>query len=87
MKYYKTVVDGFIVSISTGGGQTEVSEEEYNALMAVIMSAPPDPDGFAYMLRNETLEWELVELPPVPPDPDPDLDDSESLEILLGGAT
>lgn len=81
MKYGKIVSDGFILAVTTGGG-TEITEEEYNEILAAVQSAPASPEGFVYKLRADTLEWELVELPP---EPEPELSDEEALSILLGG--
>lgn len=81
MKHYKTINDDYIFAISIGRGQTEITEEEYNHLMGVIKSAPTATRGYTYKLRADTLEWEQVELPPVP---EPELSDTEVLEILLG---
>ncbi len=37
---------------------------------------------YTYKLRADTLEWELVELPP---EPEPELTSEEALDIILGG--
>lgn len=84
MRFYKTIDTGFLISVGTGGGGTEITESEYNAILDIIHAAPTAPEGYAYMLRASDLEWELVELPPAP-EPSEDVDDSEALEILLGG--
>ena len=83
---YKNTEKGYIVSISKGAGEIAVTEEEYNSLLSIIRSAPSAPDGYVYLLRADTLEWELAELPPDPEPEDEELDDSEALAILLGGA-
>lgn len=69
MKYYKNIIDGYIVSITTGAGQVEITEAEYDNLLSVIRKAPKPPAGYVYMLRDADLTWELVELPPVPDEP------------------
>lgn len=84
MYYYKNIAEEYIDSISTGLGQIEIAETEYNAILTIIRNAPTAPDGYIYKLRADNLEWELVELPPVPVDED--IDDSEALDIILGGA-
>lgn len=83
---YKNTENGYIVSISKGAGEIAVTEEEYNSLLSIIRSAPSAPDGFVYLLREDTLDWELAELPPEPEPTDEEPDDSEALAILLGGA-
>ena len=88
MTMYFINLDGaYIASLSEGLGQTQITEEEYTNILSIIRSAPSAPDGYTYMLRADTLEWELVENPPEPEPPvDDDVDDAEALSILLGGA-
>lgn len=70
MRYYKTIADGYLVMISENTGGEEITEAEYNSLLSIIHAAPTAPDGYQYRLRADTLEWELVELPPVEPEDD-----------------
>ena len=65
MRYYKITDNAYFVGIGTGGGGTEITEAEYDNLLSIIHAAPKAPDGCTYKLRADTLEWELVELPPV----------------------
>ena len=83
--FFMTVSGGYVESYGAASAevQTAVSEETYNLISERISEKPAAPDGFAYKLRADTLEWELVELPPMP---EPELTDEEVLEILLGGA-
>ena len=62
--YVKTVEDGYIAGIATNAVGTEITEEEYHEILAVIKSKPMDVDGYGYRLR-EDLIWELYELPAV----------------------
>lgn len=80
MRYFKTVSDGCINSISTGCGGVEITKEEYDTIKAAISSAPKADDGFAYALKAD-LTWELYELPAV----EDELTAEEALEIILGG--
>lgn len=80
--YNKTLADGYILGIGTGDYAAPISENEYNEILALIRNRPTAPEGFVYKLRADTLEWDLVELPP---EPEPELSDEEVLEILLGG--
>lgn len=84
--YTLSIKDGFVVFVSPdGSGQQEISQEEYNAIMLAISSKPKDPAGYTYRLRADTLEWELVELPPEP-EPEPTTEDkAEAYDILIGG--
>ena len=67
MKYYKTINGGYFVSIGTGTGGTNITETEYNELLSITHNRPIPPTGFDYKLNADTLEWELVELPPIEP--------------------
>lgn len=80
MKYFKTLIDGYIGSISTGCGGEEITAEEYSAIMEVLRSAPTAPEGRAYGLKAD-LTWELYELPVV----EEELTAEEALSIILGG--
>lgn len=82
MKYYKQISDGYIICIGTGGGK-EITESEYNKILAVIHDKPKATETTDYRLR-EDLTWEAY--PIDPPDPDPEINDEELLEILMGGA-
>lgn len=79
--YYKNVVDGYITSIGTGAGQTEITQDEYEYILTAIQSRPTPEPGFDYRLR-EDMSWELVERPI---DDDPELSEQEAMDIILGG--
>ena len=79
MKFFKSVLNGYITAIATHDGThwaivnisnglslAEVSESEYAALVEVVHNKPFAASGYTYKLRADNLEWELVELPPVP---------------------
>ena len=78
---FKIVIDGYIAALTNGGG-TEITEAEYNSIMQKIQTKPADPEGFQYKLRADTLEWELVELPPSP-DPGEEDATAEDYEAAL----
>ena len=61
----------------------EITETEYNEILSMLRSRPDAPDGYAYRLTKD-LVWEQYELPP--DESDPELSETETLEILLGGA-
>lgn len=63
MRYYKLVIDGYLIAIGTGAGGKEITEEEYNQILNIIQSSPKAEEGFIYKL-TENIEWELCELPP-----------------------
>ena len=86
MIYYKNTENAYLESLSTGYGQIEITEEEYNSILSVIHSAPTAPDGYAYLLRADTLDWELAEVPSEPETEEEEIDDAEAFGILFGGA-
>lgn len=83
MRHWKQIENGYFVSVGTGGMGEEITEDEYNAILAVIHDKPPRTDTTDYRLR-EDLTWEAY--PIDPPDPDPEIGDAELLDILMGGA-
>lgn len=86
MKYNKQVSNSYISAIGTGPGGTEITEAEYNEIMAIIQNRP-SADGKGYRLKTD-LTWEAYDLPPDPePSDEDELSDTQALNILLGGAT
>lgn len=87
MRYYVKYNDsGNILAAGTGPGGTEITEAEYNDILAAIRSRPTPPDGKGYRLRTD-LTWEEYDLPPEPePSDEDELSEAETLDILLGGA-
>ena len=82
MRYYKLIIGDYIIFIGTGTGGTEITEAEYTTILDIIHNKPPATETTDYRLKVD-LTWEPYEIDP--PDPDPELDDSEALDILLGG--
>lgn len=82
MRFYKQTADGYITAIGTGAGGTEITESEYNEIMTVIHNKPEATDTTDYLLKTD-LTWEAYEVEPVT---DPDIDETEALDIILGGA-
>lgn len=80
VRFYKEVSDGYIMSIGIGTGNTEITEQEYNAIRSIIANKPEETETMDYMLRDN-LTWEAYEVEPIP-EPDPTAD--EALAILLG---
>ena len=86
MRYYKQTANNCILAIGTGSGGTEITETEYNDIMAIIQSCP-NVEGKGYRLKTD-LTWEEYDLPPEPePSDEDELSDTQALNILLGGAT
>lgn len=84
MRYEKIIENGYISSCVCcfNGNEAEgnISKSEYDAISAILLSAPTAPDGYSYRLK-EDLTWELYELPVV----EEELTAEEALSIILGG--
>ena len=85
MRYNKQTSNNYILAIGTGYGGTEITEAEYNEIMAIIQNRPI-AEGKGYRLKAD-LTWEEYDLPPVVVSDDDELSAEEALDILLGGAT
>ena len=84
MRYNKQTFNNYILAIGTGYGGTEITEAEYNEIMAIIQNHPT-AEGKGYRLKAD-LTWEEYDLPPVPkPSDDDEISTDEALNILLGG--
>lgn len=83
MKHIIIKANGYIVGVGTGESGEEITESEYNEILAIIHNKPPRTDTADYRLR-EDLTWE--EYPVDPPDPDPEIGEEEAFDILFGGA-
>ena len=82
MKYFKNVVNGYILGVSTGYGSIEISESEHSGIMAVIKNVP-HAEGKGYRLK-EDLTWEEYDLPV--PSEDDEITDEEAFAIITGEA-
>lgn len=83
MRYYKDIQNGFIAAIGTGGGGVEITEAEYESIMAVIQNKPARTETTDYHL-TESLEW--VEYERIDPPDESEPSAEELVDILLGGA-
>ena len=84
MRFYKNINGNYITAVGTGCGGTEITESEYNSILAVIRTKPSRTDTTDYHLTTD-LTWEAFEREPeVPTD---EIDAEEALDILIGGAT
>ena len=76
--------NGYIIAVGENVSGEEISQERYDGIMAALSNMPEREAGYGYRLKTD-LTWEKYEIPA--PDPDPDVDDTEAVEILLGGET
>lgn len=78
MRYYRTISDDGIVSVSTlhADGDGNITEQEYEAIREMLINAPEgqvlveDGDGYAYADAPSTE--------------DADISPDEALDILMG---
>lgn len=65
--YYKQVENNIILSIGTleiaNDSLTEITETEYNNLLAIMKRAPKDGAEYGYHLSAETLQYEFYVKP------------------------
>lgn len=75
------IVDGYICGFSSVGedGIAESAKRK-------MLNRPTPPDGYDYRLKADTLEWELVELPPAPDPAEQEISAEEAMSIITGGA-
>lgn len=87
MSFFKITDNGYILSLGQTDRATEheITEDEYNAILAAIRSKPAATETTDYRLR-EDMTWEAYEIEP--PDPEEDepteSDKAEAYDILMG---
>lgn len=64
MRYYKIIIDGYLVAVGTGNGGAEITEAEYAELLNIIRNKPSAESGFDYRLKAD-LTLEKYELPQI----------------------
>ena len=84
MRYNKHISGDDLIAIGTGVGGIEITETEYNEIMAIIQNHPT-AEGKGYRLKTD-LTWEEYDLPPEPePSDEDEISAEEALDIILGG--
>lgn len=82
--YKKVVIDGYILGVGTVVSGGNVNQREYGEITEKLLSMPTAPDGYTAKLRDDTLEWEIIETPPAP-EPEASIEDkAEAYDILMG---
>ena len=89
MKYYKYINAGYIIAVGTGDGGMgeEISNSEYNQIVAIIQAKPQRTETTDYRLC-EDLTWEVFEVRSFP-EPEQDFtveDKAAAYDILIGEA-
>lgn len=80
MGRFKCISENYILGIGINQSPAdEITQEEYDLLANKFHNVPTAPYGYRYMLRADTLEWELVEIQPEP-DNDPIEPDDNPIE-------
>ena len=97
MRYYKIIENNILTSIGTGSGGTEISEAEYNALLAEIREKAAFVDKLysgEITLDAVPAEWQEEiqrrvdeRIAAEGSAEEQDISAEEALDILLGGAT
>ena len=64
MRYYKRIENGYIVSIGTGPGATEITEADYNQILQAVEDKPTETATMGYRLKTD-LTWESYEREPI----------------------
>lgn len=86
VNYTILLSDSYVIGVAKSDHvvKSAVSEEYAEQIEVLFRNKPTDPEGYQYRLRADTLEWELVELPPVP-EYEPTIEDkAEAYDILMG---
>ena len=86
-KYFKIIEGEYIGSVGTveNGNYAmgnEITEEEYNCIMAAIKSMPEDTPTHYYAIKADTLEYVLIERPEPIPIPEPKYTLDEAAQTL-----
>lgn len=65
MGRFKAIIDDYVIGVGINSNPIDqITQDEYDTLTELFRHRPEAPDGYRYMLRADTLEWELVEIPP-----------------------
>lgn len=84
--YKKLIQNNYIVAVGTGDLGTDITSQEYNEILGIIRNRPAETETTGYHLKTD-LTWESYEKAPQPDPSEEELEDSEAIEILLGGAS
>ena len=75
MRYYKTIIDGYIKTVGDGNIGEEITQTEYDNIISIITARPTPPEGKGLRLKSN-LTWEEYDLP------DPESEEVTSDEIV-----
>ena len=82
--YIKTIRNGYIIDIQTIDipNMGNITKQEYDEILETIENKPTAREGYDYRLKTD-LSWEEFEVEQT--DDGDEIDDSEALEIIIGG--
>lgn len=83
MRMFKMTDNNYILGIGKGNIGIEITEEEYNQIIAKLSEKPQRTETINYRLK-EDLTWESYEVEPTPPMPEFKPTADEILDILMG---
>ena len=83
MRYFTVTENGYILAIGKGNGHTEIDEERYNTILAVIHNKPSRTETTDFRLRVD-LTWEEYDSPQEPEPESDERDKAEAYDILMG---
>ena len=81
MRYYKLIEDGYFLGVGIGDVGIEITKEEHDRLIEVILNHPEVEENCGYRLRAD-LTWELIEYAPEENEEATEEDYRNSLESL-----
>lgn len=63
-RYYKLIENGYFLGVGIGNVGIEITKEEHDSLLEIILNHPEVEVGYGYCLK-EDLTWERTEPIPV----------------------
>ena len=84
MHYTLSIADGYIIGVceSEKPYTNEITKAERDEVFNKLMHKPTAEEGYQYMLKADSMEWELVELPKV--SDEDEIDSAEAYSIIMG---
>ena len=84
MRFFVIQDDKYIYAVGKGIMGEEINEGRYFLVLDALSTKPQETETIGYHLKTD-LTWEPYEIEPIPEPTE--IDDSEALNIILGGAS